>query len=112
MKSAWLKILSWYQEAKENQYCDVNLWFVKFFIDFRKWYFIVFDNYVHDSWFHENELTDEEKSGIKLKDDDGQNYRCIPVYRWFNIKIRWHNYIRDNTFKIGLILGLIIGLII
>jgi len=112
MKSIWLKLLNWYAKAKENKCFDVNLGIVEFFIDFRKWYFVVYDNYVCASWVLEYELTDKEKSGIKLKDDYGQDYRCIPVYRWFNVKIRWHNFIENNKFIIGLVLGFIIGLII
>jgi len=106
------KLLDWYKKGKENKYVDVNLGFIEFFIDFRKWFFCIKNGQLSEYWFCENELEDEEMSGEPSIDENGNTYRFIPIAKYFRITYRWHNLIRDHRFKIGLTLGFIIGILV
>ena len=83
----------------------------RIFIDYRQWYFCLKDEQLSEFWYTEFELTENEKIGdITIKDD--VQYRYIPIDSWFRINFSWNIWIRDNRFKIGMLIGMLLMFII
>lgn len=87
----------------------IKCFFFSIFIDKRKWFQCIKNGKLEENWYLENDpvLLDKiiENKLVKI---NGDEYRFIPI-KPPTIKFEWENWVIQHRFKIGLLIGLIIG---